>query len=377
MSAPFEPHSPFGGSVATRVLRCPASVGLTQKVPAHLRRSSSYADRGTALHAAMVRLLDDNPPLPESLVGETIGDYTITHEDVANALAPVYAHVETLLGTPGAEFYLEQRVHFPTVAGAYGTADLLVRIGAAVDVVDFKFGAGVRVTAFYADGDDVILNSQLLFYAVGARHSVPKFFAGVENITLTILQPQSIEPDAEMVSSVEVTHAELDEFITVYGAACAEALAPAPRLARGDWCRFCRARSICPAHTAPLLDLSKFMMPAPGSASGYGDTVPGYALSTGRAERRWHNETAAIAALWRLGPDYDDIIIETMSSPKQVEVRAKARGLKVPPKFIGSRRSNVSLLRCENAYAPVPGRSEIARSFSAALEKALQEVGLT
>ena len=30
----------------------------------------------------------------------------------------------------------------------------------------------------------------------------PNFFAGVENIILTIVQPQSIEPDAEMVSSV-------------------------------------------------------------------------------------------------------------------------------------------------------------------------------
>ena len=39
MNAPLEPaHSPFGGSVAARVLRCPASVGLVEKVPAHLRK---------------------------------------------------------------------------------------------------------------------------------------------------------------------------------------------------------------------------------------------------------------------------------------------------------------------------------------------------
>ena len=45
MNAPIEPaHSPFGGSVAARVLRCPASVNLIQKVPAHLRKNSAYAD---------------------------------------------------------------------------------------------------------------------------------------------------------------------------------------------------------------------------------------------------------------------------------------------------------------------------------------------
>ena len=74
----------------------------------------------------------------------------------------------------------------------------------------------MRVLALYPDGDEDVINAQLLFYAAAARHSLPEFFAGVENIVLTILQPQSIEPDAEMVSSVEVTHAELDEFIAVY-----------------------------------------------------------------------------------------------------------------------------------------------------------------
>ena len=83
MNAPLAPaHSPFGGSVVTRVLRCPASVGLVEKVPVHLRRSSAYAERGTALHSALALLLDDNGPSLESLVGRTIGDYAITDGDV-------------------------------------------------------------------------------------------------------------------------------------------------------------------------------------------------------------------------------------------------------------------------------------------------------
>ena len=65
----------------------------------------------------------------------------------------------------------------------------IVRIGATVHVVDFKFGAGVRVLALYPDGDEDIINAQLLFYAAAARHSFPEFFAGVDEIVLTILQP--------------------------------------------------------------------------------------------------------------------------------------------------------------------------------------------
>ena len=404
MNAPFEPaHSVFGGSVAARVLRCPASVDLTQKVPAYLRKTSAYADRGTALHAAITLLLDDNEPLSfDSLVGRTIGSYTLTDDDIECALRPVFAYVDALLTSPGAEFYLECRVVFPYIANTFGTADLIVRIGRTIHVIDLKFGVGVRVLALTpdGDGDEDIINTQLLFYAAAARHSLPEFFAGVESVVLTILQPVSIDLDAEMVSSVTVTHAELDEFVTVYRAACEQALSDAPRLQSGSWCRFCPARPICPAHTRPLLNLAQFTTPIASAvpkeaylrllAEGLnlvdavkdirgalhdqakaalqnGDVVPDYALSAGRAERRWCDENAAISTLIKLGLTRNDIMAEALRSPRQMELRAKARGLKIPPEIIVSHRSGVSLVRSENVRVSVRGRDEIARSFAAAL----------
>jgi hypothetical protein len=449
----------------------------------------------------MAVLLGDDPPSVESLAGRTFNSYAITSDDVETALRPAYAYAAALIDTPGAAYYLERRVKFPSVAEAFGTADLIVLIGRTIYVVDFKFGAGVPVRALHPDGDEDVINAQLLFYAAAARHSHPEFFTGVKNIKLIILQPVSIESDADMVSSVTVTHAELDEFITIYRGACAEALSPTARLARGDWCRFCAASPICPAHTGPLLDLAQFAKPTPpkkprslfqfltwagglrphpdvaaildgkhgwmvrksgmsldaalqacieerfledheererepsindlleliaAEASGHkqyriheaidayewdakqaeylqlladglnlvaaikdirtalhnqakaalesGDIVPGYVLSAGRAERHWHDEGAATATLLDLGLTREDVIDETMRSPKQVELRAKARGLKVPTELIESHHSGVSLVKCENARAPVPGRSELARSFTRALQ-ALQEDG--
>jgi hypothetical protein len=401
-------HSPFGGSVAARVLHCPASVRLVETVPEHLRRSSAYAERGTALHAAMALLLSDDPPSLESLAGKTFNGYTITSDDVETALRPAYAYAAALIDTPGAEYYLEHRVRFPSVDSAFGTTDLIVRIGNTVYVVDWKFGVGVPVLAVYPDGQEDVINAQLAFYGAGARHTLPDFFAGVENIVLAIVQPVSIEPDGEMVSTVTVTHAELDEFIAIYCVTCEEALSDTPRLARGHWCRFCAARPICPAHTAPLLDLAQFTVPAAAptpSKEAYlqllakvldlvdavkdirtavhdqakralenGDSVPGYALTAGRAERHWRDESAATETLLHLGLTRDDVVAEEMRSPKQLELRAKARGLKIPQELIASRRSGVSLVRSENARAPVRGRDEIARLFSAALI-AFQEGG--
>jgi hypothetical protein len=400
MDAPREPaHSPFGGSVAARILGCPASPGLAKKVPPHLHRTSSYAERGTALHSAMAFLIEETRRI-DDLVGETIGGYAITVDDVELALRPVYDYVMVLLDAPG-EYYLEHRVVFPTIAGAFGTADLIVRIGDTIHIIDFKFGVGVRVLAASPAADDPdadVINAQLLFYAAAARHSLPEFFAGVENIVLTVLQPISIELDAEPVSSVTVTHAELNEFIAIYRAACEEALSEAPRLRRGDWCRFCAAKPICPEHTKPLLELSQFVMPLPTAEAYYrvlgagldlvdavteigrelrdqakqaldaGHAVPGYALTEGRAVRSWQDEAAAAPALLRLGLMRDDVIEETLRSPAQVEKRAKARGVKVPKELISSKPSGVSLVKAENARAPVPGRGELARTFSAALE---------
>jgi hypothetical protein len=397
MNIALPAHSPFGGSVAARVLHCPASVGLVEKVPAHLRKVSSYAERGTALHSAMALLIEEQRRI-DDLVGATFNNYTLMIDDVEIALRPVYAYVSPLLDTPGAEFYLEQPVVFPTIAGAFGSLDLLVRIGATIHLIDFKFGAGVRVLALTSDGDEDIINAQLLFYAAAARHSFPKFFAGVEDIVLTILQPQSIDLDAEMISAVTVAPAELDAFIAIYRAACAEALAAAPRLERGAHCRFCPARPICPAHIGPLLDLARLTVPTPATgdylallAAGLdlveaikdiskalhdqakqalhaGGTVPGYALSAGRAERHWHDEATVATTLISLGLRRDDVLVETLRSPKQVEIRAKARGLKVPNELIDSHRSGVALVRSENARAPVPGRGEIVRLFAVAFE---------
>jgi hypothetical protein len=246
-----------------------------------------------------------------------------------------------------------------------------------------------------------------MFYAAGARRSLPEFFAAADEIKLTILQPTSIEPDAAMESSTVVTTEELDAFVVAYRAACEEALAPAPRLEKGAHCRFCPARPICPAHTAPLLDLAQLAMltppRAPADKAAYlqalaagldlvdavkdirpalhdqakraleqGDCVPGYALTAGRAERHWReDEPTAIAALQSLGLARDDVVAETIRTPKQMEIRAKARGLKIPAEFIVSHRSGVSLVRSENVRVPVLGRSELARTFAEALEALL------
>jgi uncharacterized protein DUF2800 len=105
-----------------------------------------------------------------------------------------------------------------------------------------------------------------------------------------------------------------------------------------------------------------------------GDLVPGYSLSPGRAVRQWRDEAAVVPDLLKLGLARDDVLVEELRSPKQVETRAKARGVKVPKELIVSHPSGVSLVRSENVRVPVRGRDELARSFTAELE-AFQQSG--
>jgi hypothetical protein len=389
-------HHLFGASQARTRIGCPASAREIEKLPADmLGKTSSWAERGTACHIAVARLIENKCTLGD-LIGTTIGSHTLTCDDCEEAIRPAFEYAVAFLDTPGAEYFLEQRVSFPTIPGAFGTADLIIRIGDTIRIIDFKFGTGVLVRALYPDGDEDIVNSQILFYAVAAHHSLPDFFRGVEHIILEIVQPQAI--DAEMVSAAEVTRAELDEFAAFYAAIYAEAMGPSPRLRKGPHCRFCPVRPVCPEHTKPLLDLAQFVMPLPTAEDYYralgagldlvdavkeistalrdqakqaldaGHAVPGYALTEGRVVRSWQDEAAVAPALLRLGLMRDDVIEETLRSPAQIEKRARARGLKVPSEFIVSTRSGTSLARVENVRVPVRGRGELARSFAAALE---------
>ena len=80
-----------------------------------------------------------------------------------------------LLDTPGAEYFLEQRVSTFRPSAALSGRQTNPRIGDTIYIIDFKFGP-VRVRVLYPDDDGDIPQPQLLFYAAAARHSLPNFF---------------------------------------------------------------------------------------------------------------------------------------------------------------------------------------------------------
>ena len=159
---------------------------------------------------------------------------------------------------PGPSISSNSASSFPTIAGAFGTADLIVRIGNTHPRGRFQIWrrrARPRALPRRRRGRH---QRAALFYAAAARHSFPEFFAGVDRH----------RPD-DPAAAVDRA-GRRDGLLRQGDARRARRVHRAlprglrggaqdrPRLERGDHCRFCPARPICPAHTGPLLDLAQF-----------------------------------------------------------------------------------------------------------------------
>src|SRR5690606_26284431 len=95
-----------GGSTAERRLNCPGSYLEEQKIPESVRRkSSTYADEGTALHAAVEFILNENILDLEEIVGMEFNAakegeeprlFKITKKQMQEAIVPCVDFFEAL-----------------------------------------------------------------------------------------------------------------------------------------------------------------------------------------------------------------------------------------------------------------------------------------
>ncbi len=289
---PDEHSDVVGGSTADRVLHCPGSVGLNQKVKAaHKDRilrqiaeahditvspdgrmpgveaetivavteaveaayreetTSEYAAEGTGLHEAMAWILE-NDEEPESVVDRTFEGIFITPTLYSEAVAPALRgfddYCDQVYEEDGEDlmFTIEERCQLPGIDGAFGTSDIIGKTAKRVVIWDWKFGAGVAVSP-----ED---NSQLKFYARAALHSKAEWFGYGDStppddlrIDLVISQPRIGDGDPQVWTT---TYADLEAFREELVMAVDIALNhDTPPVSQGAHCKWCEAKHICPA----------------------------------------------------------------------------------------------------------------------------------
>ena len=365
-----------GGSTAKRVINCPGSVALVQKMPP--QPSSKYADTGTLLHN-MIALILEFDEKPEDLFGSQYRGIVFDQELYDNKIAPALALLDEVDPTKEMEYEVESRVYFgDTLPDVFGSTDLIGRINNRAIVLDWKFGDGVVV--------DVEENPQLMFYAACAmRTERTKWaFDGATEIECVIVQPPYIR-------RWTTTPERIERFATDLVIAVRTALAPNAPLSMGDHCKWCAAKPICPLMTGQLeraastalksLDaqgIAEYLAKADlleewikdlralafqMAESGQG--LPGYKLVAKRSTRQWVNEGDARAALLQSLPEHE-VMESSLITPAQAEKKLKKLKLALPEGSVVALSSGNTLVPESD---PRPAVLLIGQQLTAALSK--------
>ena len=215
---------------------------------------------------------------------------------------------------------IEQRVDFSRwVQDGFGTADCIVIADGELNIVDYKHGKGVEVSA--------VDNPQMMLYALGALEIFDGIY-DIDTVRMTIYQPRK--------SNISVCVMEKDSLLEW----AQNDLTYKAKLAYegggdfhcGEWCRFCKAKAECRERAEANLALVRYDFEEPplltdeeiadildkvdaltawaADVKEYalqqavsGTVFPGWKLVEGRSNRKYTSESAVAAAVEGTGFD--------------------------------------------------------------------------
>jgi hypothetical protein len=366
-----------GGSTAKRVINCPGSVALVQKMPP--KPSSEHADRGTLLHNMMEEILVSGDA-PESYIGARYKDQILTQDLIDEKIKPAMEALDAIDPDQTMEYEVETRVGFgDLLPGVFGSTDLIGRIGSRALVLDWKFGDGVMV--------EVEENPQLMFYAAAAMRTKEAqwAFEGATEIEMVIVQPPEVRRWVTTPERIAAFELELVQAVK-------QAMKPEAQLAVGDHCRWCAAKPICPKMTGAVDRALKTQIEALPAAqiSTYlknadmleewikdlralalqmlesGAKLPEYKLVAKRAIRSWSDEEKAKVALFAYGLTESEVMESSVVSPAKAEKALKKRKLGLPEDLVVAISSGNTLASVDD---PRPEVMLLGKQLSAALSK--------
>lgn len=314
-----EVHARLSASGAKKWINCPGSIQLEEQFK---DTTSEFAQEGTTAHAlaeaklklamkkinrtrysAMIKKLETN--------GE-MDDYTDGYRDFV-----IEKYNEALRVTPDAKLLIEQRLDFSRwVPGGFGTGDAVIIGDRILEIIDLKYGTGVKVSAKN--------NPQLRLYALGALEAFD-FLYDIEVIKTTIYQPR-----IDNISSENLFAEELYQWGNIVAEKAKKAADDnITECCAGDYCDdgFCKARAVCRAYAEKRLELARLDFKRPAEltleeiaeiieqsqklekwaklvsdyaidqAVNHGVEIPGYKLVEGRSNRKYCKNDDEIGAI--------------------------------------------------------------------------------
>ena len=312
-------HAFLSASSAHRWLECPPSARACE---GQEDRASPYAKQGTDCHELCAYLVEKSLGRDAADPTESLEYYDREMQDCAESYcAYVMEQVEAAKKCcPDPQVMVEQRLDFSRwVENGFGTGDCVIVADEVLQVIDYKHGVGVLVSAER--------NPQMMCYALGALELFDGLY-DIREIRMTIFQPRR-----ENVSTYSMTKEELLTWAD-------EVLEPTAELAyegkgefkAGEHCQFCRVKAVCRKRAEYNLELARYdfempatledteiaaILPRIDSLTSWAADLKEYALQQalsgthyegfkvveGRSVRKYSDEAAAASAAEKAGYD--------------------------------------------------------------------------
>lgn len=238
-------HALLSPSSSHRWINCTPSARLEEGVP---DKGSIYAEEGSCAHALcefkLLHYLNvETGGKYEQALKAARDEFEQGREkystDEMKEATDLYVSVvwekyrDALKSTADAQLFVEKRLDFTKyIPDSFGTADAIIIADGMMEVIDFKYGKGVEVSATE--------NTQMMIYALGALDAYSWEY-DIRCVRMTIIQPRK-----QNISEYELSVDELAKWQE-------EKLTPAARKANkgegeqkpGEWCRFCKVQAQC------------------------------------------------------------------------------------------------------------------------------------
>lgn len=205
------------------------------------------------------------------------------------------------------------------MAEGFGTGDCVIIADGTLDIVDYKHGKGVEVSA--------VENPQMMLYALGALELFDGIY-DIDTVRMTIFQPRRENVSVCVMGKDDLLQWAVNEL--TYKAKLA--YEGGGEFACGDWCRFCKAKANCRKRAEYNLELAKYDFAMPDTLEDAeiavildkadelaawaadvkeyalrqalsGTEYPGYKVVEGRSNRRYANDEAVAATVAKAGYD--------------------------------------------------------------------------
>lgn len=220
-------HAILSASASHRWLNCTPSARWEREFP---DKQSPYATEGTAAHALAEKTLTSYLKSGKS---DVLCDDKEMQEAVQYYVDLCVEKIsEARNVSKDSKVFVEKRLDFSSIVPqGFGTGDLVILSDKFLEVIDLKYGKGVKV--------DALNNSQLRLYAYG-MYSMFGWLYKAKEVRMTIIQPR-----IDNVSVEVITSDKLINWAESIKDKAQKAFKGVGDFNAGEHCRFCKARPKC------------------------------------------------------------------------------------------------------------------------------------